>query len=362
MVQVRETDAFDTIRTLLCAAPSVQIKSVRYDDEMLAAYGIDGLVTVTNGGVSYSLAVHVKSNGAPRYVRSGIYQLESYVARIRQSFEGNPSKPIVPMIVSQYLSPQSRAICEDHGIAYLDLLGNARLQFDSVYIERAVPERPAAESRALRSLFTPKAAAILRVLLREPNRAWRVAELAYEASVSYGHVSNVRKALLEREWIEIRAEGVVLVQPRAVVHEWRDRYRRPDCESITGYTSYHNNQLTERLRDKLNPHRQKPRAIYSLQSAAQWLAPVSGSATHTFYVNEKGAEVLYAALALTRNVEGPNVILSVLEDESMFLDAFEPVENVFCTSPVLTYLELWNGSDRDKEIAEHVAQKHLPWL
>ena len=84
-------------------------------------------------------------------------------------------------------------------VAYLDLEGNARLVFDGVYIERSVPNRPKPETRALRSIFTPKAAAILRALLREPNRPWLVTDLAASANASLGHVSNVCKALLERE-------------------------------------------------------------------------------------------------------------------------------------------------------------------
>ena len=64
------------------------------------------------------------------------------------------------MIVSPYLSPESRAICTDHDVAYLDLAGNARLAFDTVYIERTVADKPRSETRALRSIFTPKAEAI----------------------------------------------------------------------------------------------------------------------------------------------------------------------------------------------------------
>ena len=76
-----------------------------------------------------------------------------------------------------YLCPS----CGDEMVcyaAYLDLVGNARLAFDTVYIERTVADKPRSETRALRSIFTPKAAAILRVLLRDPDRAWRVADLA----------------------------------------------------------------------------------------------------------------------------------------------------------------------------------------
>ena len=79
------------------------------------------------------------------------------------------SQRLIPMLVSPYLSPESRAICADHNVAYLDLCGNAHLAFDGVYIDRAVADKPKAESRALRSIFNPKAAAILRVMLRDPE-------------------------------------------------------------------------------------------------------------------------------------------------------------------------------------------------
>ena len=68
------------------------------------------------------------------------------------------------MLVSPYLSPESRAICRDHDVAHLDLEGNARWVFDGVYFDRSVSSRPKPETRALRSIFTPMAAAILRAL------------------------------------------------------------------------------------------------------------------------------------------------------------------------------------------------------
>ena len=266
------------------------------------------------------------------------------------------------MIVSSYLSPASRTICMDHDTAYLDLIGNARLAFDTVYIERAVAEKPASETRALCSIFSPKAAAILRVLLREPERPWRVADLANQARASFGHVSNVRKALLAREWIEAGDDGVTLVQPNALLKSWRESYRRPASKTIAKYTHFHGRQLDERLSGTLNPYSVRPRAVYALQSAAQWLAPYGRSATHTFYADNLGAEVLKEVLMLTPAPKGTNVALLLLADENLFHDVNEPIPNVFCTSPVTTYLDLWTGSERDREAAEHLAGKFFPWL
>ena len=361
-MKLLEVRAVDAVRDLLLNVPSVQVQSVEYERIADSGYRMDGLVAFAHGGGNYALIVDVISNGAPRFVRSGVYQLASCVARMCRSGEANADRRLIPMLVSSYLSPESRAICLDHDTAYLDLVGNARLAFDTVYIDRAVAERPVSETRTLRSIFTPKAAAILRVLLREPGRAWRVADLAAQAHASYGHVSNVRKALLAREWIELGDDGVVLVQPDALLQTWRENYRRPTGETITGYTHLHGTQLDERLRGTLNPHPERPRVVYALHSAAQWLAPFGRSATHTLYTDVPGAEALKEALKLTHAARGANVVLLTPTDESLFHDASEPAPNVFCTNPIVTYLDLWTGSDRDREAAEHLAGEFFPWL
>ena len=94
---------------------------------------VDGLIRVRYGDATHLLVIGVKADGAPRFVRTAVYQLESYVAHMPQGVAHRAGQ-VVPMLVSPYLSPESRAICRDHGIAYLDLEGNARLVFDGVYI------------------------------------------------------------------------------------------------------------------------------------------------------------------------------------------------------------------------------------
>ena len=269
---------------------------------------------------------------------------------------------MIPMLVSPYLSPESRSICSDHDVAYLDLFGNARLAFCNVYIDREVADRPKSETRALRSIFTPKASAILRALLRDLDRAWRVTDLAEAANASLGHVSNVRKVLLEREWIEKRDYGINLVQPDALLRTWRENYRQPTDQRISRYTLFHGEQLIKQLSGKLNPEPQHPRAILASNSAAQWFAPYSRGGAHSLYTDEPGAHMLEETLELTHAAKGANVILNIPKDESLFEDAVQPVPGVFCTSPIITYLDLWKGNDRDREAADHLALKCFPWL
>lgn len=353
IVKEIEIEIVAAIRDLLGHVPNLEIGSVDYE-ENVGRDQIDLWIALSCGSVNYALIIEVKANGAPRFVRSAIYQLRDYVAH------ADANQRLIPMLVSPYLSPESRAICTDHNVAYLDLFGNAHLAFDGVYIDRAVADKPKTENRALRSIFNPKAAAILRAMLSELGRAWRVTDLAEKANASLGHVSNVCKALLEREWIERQANGVVLIQPDALLKTWRENYRRPSGHRITGYTHLHGKQLNEKLSKALNP--QRPRVIYSLHSAAQWFAPFGRDGTHTFYADELGAQFLQETLGLMPATKGANVVLHIPNDESLFDDVIEPAPGIFCTSQIITYLDLWNGNDRDREAAEYVAREFFPWL
>ncbi len=354
--------ASEAVRDLLAHVPNMEIGSTVYEENVGREYGIDLQLGFSHSGVDYVLIIEVIADGAPRYVRAGVYQLESFVAHLLQSGHVDIGRRLIPMLVCPYLSPESRAICKVHGVAYLDLFENAYLAFDNVCIARDVADKPKSETRAMRSIFTPKAAAVLRAMLREPGQAWLVADLAGKAKVSLGHVSNVRKALLDREWIEKSDDGVVLVQPDALLKAWRENYRRPFDRRIIGYTHLHGEQLEKRLLGTLNSFPQHPRAIYSLHSAAQWFAPYGRGGAYNFYADETGVQTLTEALRLASVAKGANVVIRVLKDESLFDDAIEPKPDIFCTSPIVTYLDLWNGNDRDREAADYIAREFFPWM
>jgi len=356
-----EIDAVNAVRELLGNLPAMVITSVDYEEFASVDRGIDGKISFRYGDVDYALIIEVKAKGAPRHVRGAIYQLRNYVAYADQNDLAHVNRKLIPMLVVPYLSPESRTVCIDHNVAYLDLFGNSHLAFDAVYIDRAVADKPKAEVRALRSIFTPKASAILRAIVSEPQKAWRVTELAEKADASLGHVSNVRKALLEREWIEESEDGVVLSKPSELLDAWRDNYRRPSRQRVSRYTPLHGQELEERLRGTLNPYKNGPLAVYSQNSAAKWIAPFGRNSMNTFYADDEGSEMLEHALSLSHAPKGANVVIHTTNDNSIFRDAIEPVSGIFCTSPVQTYLDLWNGNDRDREAATVLREEALSW-
>jgi hypothetical protein len=76
--------------------------------------------------------------------------------------------------------------------------GNCLLTFDQVFVSKEGKPNPFVRKRDLRSLYSPKAERMLRVLLSAPGRWWKAQPLARESGVSLGQGFNVKKLLVLR--------------------------------------------------------------------------------------------------------------------------------------------------------------------
>jgi hypothetical protein len=346
-----EIHAAKLIEDLLREIPSLKLKTLRVGPDQ-SDMGIDVTVRVDISGEPHLLVCEVKQSGQPRYVRDAIYQLQSYIARVKQ--------PVTPILIAPYLSPDSRKLCRENGISFLDFEGNARLAFGTVFMDRRVSDKPITERREFKSLFTPKSAQVLRVLLRDPKRTWRVMDLAEAAKVSLGHVSNVRTALLDREWAQVVPEGLRLSSPDALLDAWKSSYVLP-IEQLRFYTTLHGSAFDNSVRELFNAIPQKAHVALASYSAAHWIAPYARTGTQFFYADRTGVGLLQKALELSSTAKGENVIVFRPKDEGIFSDLVEPVPGLRCTSPVQTYLDLSKGGQRGEEAAEHLRHMRLTW-
>ncbi|WP_407935364.1 hypothetical protein [Cupriavidus alkaliphilus] len=347
-----ETRAGEALRRLLEKIPILQIEDI----EAAAVSGDwrpDLVARLLVDGREQLLICEYKSNGQPRYARSALLELRNYVAQ--------RAPQATPVFIAPYLSPAVRQLCAEMGVGYLDLEGNARIAFGGVFIERMVADKPAAEQRELKSLFRPKSAQVLRAMLREPHRAWRVTELSEISGVSLGHVSNVRNGLIDREWASASDDGLILSAPDALLDAWRDSYTPPAGERLRFYTPLHGSALEGAARSTLGTQDGQGHAAFASFSAAQWLAPYGRTGTHYFFADEDGLHKLQAALKLSTVSKGENVVVTVPKDLGLLADTLEPAPGAICTSPVQTYLDLSIAGERGAEAAEHLRQERLSW-
>jgi hypothetical protein len=351
-LKVAGARAGDLLRRLLEKVPIAQIEGIEAQ-AVSGDWRPDLIARVVVDGRQHVLVCEYKSNGQPRFARAALLQLWDYVA------QQNPQA--TPIFIAPYISPAVRQMCEEKGAGYLDLAGNARIAFGGVFIERMVADKPTAEQRELKSLFRPKSAQVLRALLREPGRAWRVTELSAISGVSLGHVSNVRAGLIDREWARASEDGLVLAEPDSLLDAWRESYSAPPGERLRFYTPLHGSALEDAARGALRAEGGTGRAVFASFSAAQWLAPYARTGTHYFFADEEGLHKLRSALKLAPASKGENVVVTVPKDLGLLTDTIEPAPGAMCTSAVQTYLDLSIAGERGAEAAEHLRQERLSW-
>lgn len=343
--QALTVQAEQQLRELLAPLPLVLERSVA------AQAGADLTLDLREGDRRWTLVCEVKSNGQPRHIRGAAFQARETAQRL------SASGPTYPVVVAPFISEASGAICRELGVGYADLAGNCCLAFGTVYIEKSVAGNPFHVKREQRSLFAPKSARVLRIMLGAPSREWKVAELAERADVSYGQVSKLRQALLEREWAAGRWGGVQLAQPRALLEAWKQAYVPLRTARKGYYTLLHGEELQQALREVFLA--QGGQVLLASFSAARWLAPYARVAGEFFATDSEGEALLKARLKLEPAAKGENIIIDLAADEGVFQEAIEPAPGLHCTGLIQTYLDLAAAGERGGEAAQHLFDERI---
>lgn len=289
-------------------------------------------------------------NGQPRFARDSCLRLAGYLRSGRRGY---------PVLIAPYLSPVAAAVCREAEVGYLDLAGNCRLAFDRVFILREGYPNHAVRKRFLRGMYSPKAERVLRVILNAGRRSWRTQPLAREAGVSLGQVANVKRMLLDREWIEQNEDGFRLrsfddaVLP--LLEDWASNYRAARSQPHEFYSMRPTPEI------ELSIGSREGSALTGLSGAARF-APAVRYQRVTAYAGGDIAEAARAA-GLKSVAGGGNVILLKPYDEGVFCGA-RAVDGVRIVSPVQLYLDLSAAKGRSGEAAGQVLQEVIQplWL
>lgn len=297
----------------------------------------DAIVDVKLEGRSVRLLIETNPSGQPKQARQSINFLLRLTSQQPQSY---------PVFIAPYIAPAAANLCKECGVGYADLAGNCRFAFDGVYILREGKPNPFVSKRALKSLYQPAAARVLRALLANPKKAWKVIELQDEAAVSIGTVSNVRRVLLDREWIEKESDGIYLKNPGALLEDWSKHY----SFRKNALHDFHSLSNTQEVEEAIA----SACARYALTSfsAASRLAPFVRMNRLFAYV-ENDIEDIATKLKLKRVSSGANVTLLEPYDDGIFYGSQE-IDGVCVVSPIQAYLDLISFRGRGEEAAKHL--------
>ena len=309
---------------------------------------IDFVFSIRAATIDRRLVCEVKSSGQPRIARETCLDLVDYARSDKRAY---------PVFIAPYISPEAASICEGYGVGYLDMAGNCRLVFDRVFIRREGYRKSAIQKRDLRSLYSPKAERVLRVLLTAGKRSWKMQELADEADVSLGQIANVKKILADREWIDIEPSGFSLrsLEDEALpmLKEWAANYRF----SRNSPADYYSLKTIPQMEAELAAASRQfnVRLAFTGFAGAARFAPAVRYQRITAYAGGD-ISVLLERLGLKPVTSGANVTIIQPYDEGVFYGTRE-MEDAPIVSPVQLYLDLEQTKGRGEEAAAAILEE-----
>ncbi len=304
----------------------------------------------TGGGFKYTLVFEVKSTGQPRFARMAVNQLKEIISN-NNNYYG--------VFASSFLSDESRKICQENNIGFIDMGGNCFFKFDNVYLSIEGKSNPFPNTRPLKTLFYSKSSRALRVLLSNPKNAWFVKDLSTEAGISLGQAFLVKKKLLEEELIEeLEVDGskkFKLINPEKLLDKWSKNYNY-NKNNIKNYYSLDDIKTIEsNIINYCNT--KKIRYAFTLTSGASLVAPFLRYNRVFIYILGN-IETFAKDLNFKEVSSGSNISILQPYDEGVFYN-LQIIDGVKVVSDIQLYLDLISYRERGEEAAKFLFEQRI---
>jgi hypothetical protein len=263
------------------------------------------------------------------------------------------------ILISPFISDEMDAYCRDRGMQYLDLSGNTYISAQGLYIsERGRPNAFPSLQKVATSVFERSSVVssrILRTLMEDWKRPWKMQPLSDACSCSLGQVAKIKQYLKENAWLEEQDDGFSIKNPKDLMQSWASVYAKKR-NSIHNYYSL---QSLPELENRL--------AGLSSSFTSCALTSFSGGVRLQPRVNYRKVQVYAAASDISRIVEhlelkkvdsGSNVEIIIPYDDVIYMGR-QVVEGVRIVSAIQLYLDLSSQKNRGEELAEHILEKEI---
>jgi hypothetical protein len=337
----------DLIRGCLCSIPFLSGEDVDIQENVIVGnLQADVKVTVRFPAGQKILICQVGVYGQPRYARSAVNNLDRLTAEIPGSYG---------IFIAPYISRKSADICTSNQIGYIDRSGNCRIAFGYVYIERTGLPNIHSEDRVLLSLFSPKSERVLRVLFDDTNKLWGTNKLAYEAEVSVGQSSNVRRLLRDNEYIEESPGGFKLCDPERLLMEWQKKYDFKKHE-ITEHYSFDDPQEIEVKVAEVCRECNFEYAFTGFSGAARYAPHVRYQKASIYVADHSVSAKIGRNLGLKRVGSGGKIEMVIPYEDGVFQNS-EEIDGLTVASPIQVYLDLKCLAGRGDEAADFLLKE-----
>jgi hypothetical protein len=338
----------DDLKQKLCEA-GFKIDTVEVQPRLSKGRRPDFLIQANLDGRDISLVVELKE-------RPHLAELRLAADQIRRRVGANQ----VAMIAAHFLGPNRRALLREMGISYIDMAGNIYVRASGIFVEREGKPNHLSHQREGLNPYSDKASIILRILMEEPLRSWRIREIARAAGITPGWASRVAENLVERGLVKYnQQDGMTLLNGEDVLKEWADYY---DWHKSRFYYYYCHAYDSQELLDKISKLANNSlRFALGFQAGAYLVSPYS-TFNQVHLLLEGGSfdiarREIELQMELEQRKDGANLILVLPYYKHSALFHARRIEKWWVVSDTQLYLDLNRYPLRGREQAEHLMDK-----
>lgn len=339
--------AQEQFRQIMAGIPFVSEVAFTIPNDGLRAWDLCAIVQFTDSDSTLKFNLDVHSNGEKRFVNRFIQRKYQY------------DEDECCLFVAPYISEDSAKLLYDHYCSFLDLSGNCYILTRRIIIRNSGQPNKYIQHRDKKNYFSKSSSAasvVMRTILDKPNSVWQVKQLSELTGKAIGTVSNVKKFLLDQDWIEETPQGFVLRNIKELLYAWAKEYPKKDSRTLEYYSLDPIPQIESEI-TAFNLKRNTTAVLGSFSAAARYAPTVRYKKAYV-YVEQDTLDDFVRQLDLQPVSSGGNVIITIPHDETpcMF---FRKINGDLVTSPVQTVIDLLNSSGRGEEAAESIILKEF---
>lgn len=263
------------------------------------------------------------------------------------------------VLVAPYISERTAQICEDNGMGYFDYAGNCWFVGHSIFLSEKGNKNPQPKEQKSVSIFertSVVSSCILRELLGDVTKVWKLKHLAEKVDCSIGQVSKLMNVLMENVWAEKSADGYKIINPESLLLEWSRNYGKKAITSYSCYSLDNVSVIEERLK-KLKTDMGIDSYLTGLSGGVRYAPVVRYNKVHVYIAPEDIKEAI-RYMDMKEVDSGSNVVILPLENNSYIKD-YRVIDESAVVSPVQIYLDSMQIKGRGEEMAEAVLRKEI---
>lgn len=291
-------------------------------------------------------------------VKSSAQQAPAALSRLK-SLARRRGADHIPLLVVPHMTEFAKRACEQGGVSWFDLSGNASITAKDLHIRiLGLPDVFKRRGRPS-TVFGPKSSRIARFLLINSFQETTQAEIVRGARLEKGFVSKVVRRLVDLGHLRPSAGRKYAVVNRALLLDaWCEENRLSQHAMIGAHlTSRSGPEMVKQIAgalDSENIHH----AFTGL--AAAWLYTQFASFRLASLYVDAQFDRLGPLLGAREVEQGANLWLLVPRDDGVYM-GLQRVAGFACVHPAQVYVDLKNHPERSQEAAEVLRERLLGW-